>query len=69
MQNHVKLEIALEIITNKIAHITNELKYSKDEGLEKKLTELLEIKEKAYEGDMQTVEQILKMRKENNNGK
>ena len=63
MQNHVKLEIALEVIVNKIANLINEIKKTEEESERQKkkkdLKELLSLKEKAYKGDFDVVEKIL----------
>ena len=64
MQNHVKLEIALEVIINRIANEMNRLKNCKNEketkAIENNLKKLLELKEEAYQGNMDAVEIILK---------
>lgn len=68
MQNHVKLEIALEVIINRIANEMNRLKDCKNEketeAIENNLKKLLELKEKAYQGNMDAVEIILKKKDE-----
>ena len=68
MQHHVKLEIALEVIINKIANVMNKIKTIKDENESRKLEEylkkLLDLKERAYKGDFDAVEQILESKKE-----
>lgn len=68
MQNHVKLEIALEVIINRIANEMNRLKNCENEketkAIENNLKKLLELKEKAYQGNMDAVEIILKKKNE-----
>lgn len=56
MQEHVELEVSLEIIMARIADCIINFKDKKDES---KLKELIELEEKAYQGDKQSVEKIL----------
>lgn len=64
----MKLEIALEVIINRIANEMNRLKDCKNEketeAIENNLKKLLELKEKAYQGNMDAVEIILKKKDE-----
>ena len=64
MQNHVKLEVSLEVINNEIATNMKKLNiahnYNEIQKLEKKL------KEQAYMGDRNAIEKILNLRKEDN---
>ncbi len=71
MQNHVKLEVSLEVINNEIA--TNMKKklniahnYNEIQKLEKQLKNFLKLKEQAYMGDRNAIEKILNLRKEDN---
>lgn len=66
MQEHVELEVALEIIMAKIAQkifeLENETKKCKlNKRLEQELKDLLEIQDKAYKGDRQAIKKILEM--------
>lgn len=54
MQEHVELEVSLEIIMAQIANSIFELNEENS-----KLTELMKIQEKAYKGDRQAVKTIL----------
>ena len=65
MQNHVKLEIALEVVTNKIANIVNKMKENETEELKERLQYLLDLKNQAYKGNFKAVETILKEGNEN----
>lgn len=55
MQEHVELEVSLEIIMAKIAEEMFRTKENND-----KLDELIKVQEKAYEGDRDAVTKILK---------
>lgn len=70
MQEHIKLEVSLEVINKEIARTINKLRDLKDdkeiENTKKLMNELLELQEKAYKGDRQAIEKILKNRKEEN---
>lgn len=63
MQQHVKLEVALEVIVRKIADVMNQLKQEENQEtiqkLEKELQELMKLKEEAYQGNWQAVNKIL----------
>ncbi len=56
MQEHVELEVSLEIIMAEIADCMKNLKNEEDES---KLKELIELQENAYKGDRQSVKRIL----------
>lgn len=56
MQEHVKLEVALEIIMSKIAQSLFDLNNKKDC---KELYRLIDIEEQAYKGDRHAIEKIL----------
>ncbi len=65
MQEHLELEVSLEIVMAKIAQkifeIEKEIKNSsRNKELEQKLINILEIQDKAYKGDRETVKKILK---------
>lgn len=68
MQNHVKLEIALEVVTNKIAQTLNKIKKDDDEKLKEELQYLMKLKDEAYKGNFEAVETILNNKKGNENG-
>ena len=63
MQEHIKLEVSLEVINKEIARTINKLRDLKDdkeiENTKKLMNELLELQEKAYKGDRQAIEKIL----------
>ena len=69
MQEHVKLEVSLEVINNKIANTINQINMMHDENtvqkLKKELEELFELQEQAYKGNKIAIEKILNHRKEN----
>ena len=65
MQEHLELEVSLEIVMAKIAQKIFELeKRTKDSNtnkeLEQKLINILEIQDKAYKGNREAVKKILK---------
>lgn len=65
MQEHLELEVSLEIVMAKIAQEIFELeKGTKDsktnKELEQKLINILEIQDKAYKGNREAVKKILK---------
>ena len=70
MQNHVKLEVSLEVIINEIATNMKKLNiahnYNEIQKLEKQLKNFLKLKEQAYMGDRNAIEKILNLRKEDN---
>ena len=70
MQNHVKLEVSLEVINNGIATNMKKLNiahnYNEIQKLEKQLKNFLKLKEQAYIGDRNAIEKILNLRKEDN---
>lgn len=53
MQEHVKLEVSLEIIMSKIADAILDKKDKKE------LLKLIEIKDRAYKGEKDAVQEIL----------
>lgn len=55
MQEHVELEVSLEIIMAEIAECIFNLKKDHDERLER----LIELQESAYKGDRESVKKIL----------
>ena len=56
MQEHVELEVSLEIIMDKIAQAIFNLNETNDVD---KLYKLINIEEEAYKGDRKSVEKIL----------
>lgn len=56
MQDHVELEVSLEIIMAEIANCMFNLK-SKDDKI--KLNKLIELQESAYKGNRESVKRIL----------
>lgn len=61
MQEQIELEVALEVIMSQIADSIFKLTKEPNNENEKELKELIEIQEKAYEGDSETVCKILNM--------
>ena len=70
MQEHIKLEVSLEVINRIIAKEINKLRELKNDvdkkNSENYLNELLELQEMAYKGDRQAIEKILIIGKYNN---
>ncbi len=70
MQEHIKLEVSLEVINRIIAKEMNKLRELKNDvdkkNSENYLNELLELQEMAYKGDRQAIEKILIIGKDNN---
>lgn len=68
MKEHVKLEVSLEVINNKIANKINQVNMAYDENikqkLKKELKNLFKLQEKAYKGDRIAIEKILNYREE-----
>ncbi len=68
MQEHVKLEVSLEVINNEIAITIKKLNKSDNccqiQKLKERLRNLLELKEQAYIGNSEAIEKILNFRKE-----
>lgn len=66
MQEHVKLEIALEVVVNKITKILNKISNSQNkleiEELEGQFEYLMNLKEKAYKGEKEAIDEILNKR-------
>lgn len=60
MQGHVKLEVSLEVIMAKLADAIFELSKQENEYNEKKFRYLMEVQEKAYEGDAEVINKIIK---------
>ena len=60
MQNHVKLEVSLEVINNEIATNMKKLNIAHN------YNEIQKLKEQAYMGDRNAIEKILNLRKEDN---
>lgn len=56
MQEHVELEVSLEIIMARIAQSIFKLNDTKND---EELTKLINIEEEAYKGNRQAVEEIL----------
>lgn len=59
MQEHVKLEVSLEIIMARIAQAIFNLNKGNREENAKKLNDLIALQEKAYKGNRKAVEAIL----------
>ena len=70
MQEHIKLEVSLEVINRIIAKEINKLRELKNDvdkkNSENYLNELLELQEMAYKGDRKAIEKILIIGKDNN---
>lgn len=70
MQEHIKLEVSLEVINRIIAKEMNKLRELKNDvdkkNRENYLNELLKLQEMAYKGDRQAIEKILIIGKDNN---
>ena len=60
MEENIELEVSLEIIMSKLADSIFELSKSDSQENKEKLEELIEIQQKAYEGDKNVVDKILK---------
>ena len=52
MEQHIELEVALEVIMSQIADAIFELEKERNDVNENRLKELIEIQEKAYKGDI-----------------
>lgn len=66
MQEHVELEVSLEIIMERIAQAMFKLSVAKDsekEESKKQLYELIKLQEEAYKGDRKAVCKILEEEK------
>ena len=59
MQEHVKLEVSLEIIMAKIAQKIFELSQGETEVKKYELQELIKTQEEAYKGNRESIEKIL----------
>ena len=59
MQEHVKLEVSLEIIMAQIAQKMFELNKGETEIKKYELQELIKMKEEAYKGNRKSIEKIL----------
>ena len=59
MQEHVKLEVSLEIIMARIAQAIFNLNKGNREENAKKLNDLIDLQEEAYKGNRKAVEAIL----------
>ena len=59
MQEHVKLEVSLEIIMAQIAQKIFELSQGETEVKKYELKELIKTQEEAYKGNRKSVEKIL----------
>ena len=60
LQEHVKLEVALEIIMAKLADAIFEMTKDNNIENEKKKKKLTDIQEKAYEGNPEIINSIIK---------
>jgi hypothetical protein len=74
LQEHVKLEIALEVLMNNIANVIRQLSLATTDeeknNLETKLEYLMTLKERGYQGEQDAIKEILNMKEERkNNGK
>lgn len=69
MQEHVKLEVSLEVINKEIANVIKQLNMAHDkyeiQKLKTKLDEFFDLQEQAYRGNRFAIEKILNFRKEN----
>ena len=63
MQEHVKLEVSLEIIMAQIAQKIFELNQGETEIKKYELQELIKMKEEAYKGNRKSIEKILNQTK------
>lgn len=59
LQGHVKLEVSLEVIMAKLADAIFDLSRQENENNEKYFKYLIELQEKAYEGDIEIVNKII----------
>lgn len=59
MQEHVELEVSLEIIMARIAEVIRQLSITEDEVSVKKLENLIKLQEEAYKGNREAVIEIL----------
>lgn len=59
MQDHVKLEVSLEIVMAEIAKAIFELQKNNTAQNEKKLENLIHIQDEAYKGNFEYVNKIL----------
>lgn len=59
MQEHVELEVSLEIIMARIAQSIFNLNNGDKQLNNKELHDLINIQEKAYKGDREAIEEIL----------
>ena len=60
MQDHVRLEVALELISSKVAKLMIKLDKDEDESLKEELKNAMVEKDKIYKGDLESVDKILK---------
>ncbi|MBR2708638.1 MAG: hypothetical protein IKG14_01845 [Clostridia bacterium] len=59
MKENIELEVSLEVIMSKIADAIFKLTSAPNENNEKELRKLIDIQEKAYQGDGDMVSKIL----------
>ena len=68
MQEHVELEVSLEIIMAEIAQKIFELSKEKDENkktvISQELENLINMQDEAYKGNRKTIKDILALKKE-----
>lgn len=69
MQEHVKLEVALEVVNNEIANVIKQLNIAREKNeiqrLKIKLDNFYKLQDQAYIGNKLAIEKILSLRKEN----
>ncbi len=61
MQEHVELEVSLEIIMAKIADKIFELQKDENNKNQKELKDLIKLQEEAYKGNRKAIEKILNL--------
>lgn len=59
MQEHIKIDIALQLISSIIADLSDKYYKMKDENIKKQIDILLEERAKIYSGDRDTLEMVL----------
>ena len=60
MQDHVRLEVALELISSKVAKLMKKIDKENNENLKDELKKAMIEKDKIYKGDLESVDNILK---------
>lgn len=59
MNNFVKMDVAIELLADKISKTTQKFEITNNMEYQNELTNLIDVRNKIYDGDMNTIDKVI----------